>query len=485
MPIDRRKGGWLTPRPPAPGAARTMREQKGEIMAGLYDVTRRLTAPRKRMGTERAKALLSAGFTVLMLGIIGFAIYQVARHVTVGLNTLRTQEIVDESYVSLELYIFRDEQPLYAEGSNLYLYDVGNGERVGVGHALGTAYRVEDATAAAELQTRLNAFGDRIALLRELGGTGTPADARDTAEAVDRDYLGLITAAGRGDLSAVAGYADSMLDGLGRYDVITGASGSQSVSALKAERDALIQGLPAVSSMATDRSGYFYYDCDGFESVFTYTSAMTMTPAEFRDMTAMQSYAIPEGVVGKMVYSTRWYAAAYVPLSDSAIQVFQQGVASGKTYVMRCGDSAGTELHMTIERLVPDEGGALVVFSSQDMPRSFDFSRRITVETVAYETGGYRIPVEAVVTLHSRKTGEDVTGVYILAGNVVEFRKISIYVRRDGYIIAETYEDVKAYQETLTPEELEKRTADGWEYLRLNDNIITGGNELYEGKVIG
>ena len=140
---------------------------------------------------------------------------------------------------------------------------------------------------------------------------------------------------------------------------------------------------------------------------------------------------------------------------------------------------------MTLERLVPDEGGALVVFSSQDMPRGFDFTRRISVETVAFETGGYRIPVEAVVTLRSKETGEDVTGVYILAGNVVEFRKISVYVRRDGYIIAETYEDVQAYLDSLPEEEYDKRTADGWSYLRLNDNIITGGNELYEGKVIG
>ena len=454
-------------------------------MANLYLAMRRLTSPHKvkKPKKGRAKALLSAGFIVLMLGVIGFAIYQVSRHVTVGLNTLRTQEIVDESYVSLDLYIFRDEQPLYLEGSNLYLYDVGDGERVGVGQSMGIAYYKD--SGVSELQTLLNGYGDRISLLRELGGTGTPADARDTADAVDRDYLGLLEAAGRGDLSAVAGYSDSMLDGLGRYDVITGAAGSQSVAVLKAERDALVSGLTEISSLSTDRSGYFYYDCDGYETVFDYASAMTMTPAEFRDMTAMQAYGIPEGVVGKMVYSTVWYAATYIPLSDGAVEVFQQGVGKGTTYTMRCGDSAGTELHMTIERLVPDEGGVLLVFSSQDMPRGFDFSRRITVETVAYETGGYRIPVEAVVTLDSAKTGESVTGVYVLAGNVVEFRKISIYVRRDGYIIAQTYEDVQAYLDSLTEEEREERTADGWGYLRLNDNIITGGNEIYEGKVIG
>lgn len=452
-------------------------------MANLYNLTHRLFSPHVKPKKGRAKSLLSAGFIVLMLGIIGFAVYQVARHMTVGLNMLRTQEIIDESYVSLELYIFRDEVPLYVEGSNLCLYDVGDGERVGVDHTLGTAYYTE--TGADELQILLNGYGERIALLRELGGTGTPADARDTADAVDRAYLGLLAAAGRGDLSGVAGYGDSMLDGLGRYDVITGAVGGQSLSGLRAERDALVSGLDPVSAISTDRSGYFYYRCDGYETVFDYTLAMTMTPAEFRDMTAVQAYDIPEGVVGKMVYSTVWYAAAYIPLSDGAVEVFQQGIARGTTYTMRCGDSAGTELHMTIQRMVPDEGGALVVFSSQDMPRGFDFSRRITVETVAYETSGYRIPAEAIVTLRSPKTGEDVMGVYILAGNVVEFRKISIYVQRDGYIIAKTFEDVNAQLETLTEEEREKRTADGWSYLRLNDNIITGGNELYEGKVIG
>lgn len=454
-------------------------------MAGIHDISRRLSSSKGKKEDGRAKALLNAGFILLMLGIIGFGIYQVARHMTVGLNTLRTQEILDESYVQLELYLFRDEQPLFCEGSDTYLYDVRDGERVGVGRSIGTAFRAGDAATASELQKKLNACGDRIALLRELGGLGTPADARDTAEAVDGHYLGLLDAAARGDLSAVNGYADSMLDGISRYDILTGAAGSQTVSSLKAEQDALTAGLTRVSGMTTDRSGYFYYDCDGYESIFDYASAMTMTPAEFRDMTAQQAYSVPAGVVGKMVYSTVWYAATYIPLSDGAIEVFQQGMVNRTTYTMLCGDSAGTQLHMTVERLVPDENGALVVFSSQDMPRGFGFPRRFTAETVALRTGGYRIPNEALVTLHSKETGEDVTGVYILAGNVVEFRKISIYVRRDGYIIAETFDDVKAYLDSLPEEEYAERTADGWSYLRLNDNIITRGNELYEGKVIG
>ena len=454
-------------------------------MANLRDMTRRLTSPKDKLRGNRGRALLNAGFIVLMLGVIGFAIYQVARHMTVGLNTLRTQEIIDESYARLELYVFRDEAVLVAEGSDTYLYAVGNGERVGVGKPLGTAYRAGDPAVAAELQGKLNAYGERISLLERMGGRGTPADAREAADAVDRAYLGLLEAADKGDLSAVAGFSDSMLDGLGRYDIITGAAGSLSLSALRAERDALVAGLTHVSPMSTDRSGYFYYGCDGYESVFDYGSALTMTPEEFRAMTRREANRAPAGAVGKMVYNPTWYAAAYIPLSDGAVEVFQQGIVNGTTYTMLCGGSAGVELNMTIVRLVPDGEGALVVFRSEDMPEGFGFERSFSAETVALRTTGYRIPTEAVVTLHSKETGEDVTGVYILAGNVVEFRKISIHVRRDGYIIADTYEDVKAYLDSLSDEEYAERTADGWGYLGLNDNIITSGNELYEGKVIG
>ncbi|MBQ3508068.1 MAG: hypothetical protein IJA91_05900, partial [Clostridia bacterium] len=148
-------------------------------MPDIHDLTGRIPLPppvsdhlskspkrkRRKNRPGRARSLINAGFILLMLGVIGFSIHQVARHVTVGLNTLRTQEILDESYVRLELYVFRDEQPLVAEGGNTCLYAVPDGGRVGVGHALGTVYSLDDPAAAAELQQKLNAYGDRLALL--------------------------------------------------------------------------------------------------------------------------------------------------------------------------------------------------------------------------------------------------------------------------------------------------------------------------------
>ncbi len=440
---------------------------------------------------SRTASLIRAGMVLLFCGLIAFSIYQVARHMTVGLSTLRTQEIVDETHVQMELYIFRDESVLLVAGGGVTQYTVRDGERVGVGAQLGTAYGIGGMSdeEAQTLQMHLDACVERMALLRELGGSGTPADARAEAEAVDKYYLGLLGAAECGDLAGAYGFAEMMQNGMVRYDILTDKSGV-TMAALEAERAALLAELSPVANVQTDRGGYFYYHADGYESAFPYGEALTMTPASFRAMTEKPASTVPTGVVGKMVYSPTWYAATYIPIDpddredDRTVEVFQAGLATGKTYRMSCVDRADTVVDLTIERLVPDEGGVLLVFSSQDMPAGFDFSRKMRVETVAQTRSGYRIPEEAVVSLRSDATGESVSGVYILAGGVVEFRKIRIEVRRDGYSIADTYEEVEAWLNGLSDADYAAATADGWRYLRLNDNIIIGGNELYEGKMI-
>jgi len=442
----------------------------------IYEYARRLARLCRRLRPRRS--IRQAGLVILLFGVIGFSVYQVARHLTVGLSTLRTQEIVDQSYVQLDLYLFRDEAVMVSPGSNVCLYTAQNGEKVRVGSSMGTAYAAEDAEYARLLQILLNTYAERIALLEAEGGQGTPDDVRDAVAIVDDGYLGILEAVERGDLSAAGGYADRMLRALGRYEVLTGSAEGVSASALRAEQAALVAELTAVGHLQTDRGGYFYYDVDGYESVFPYAAAMTMTAEEFLAMTECGAAPTTGGAVGKMVYSPEWYAAAYVSLNDAA------HFAVGGRYAMLCGESGDLEIDMTVARMVPDANGALLVFKTQAMPEGFSFDRRITVETVTHSIGGYRIPAEAIVTLPSPVGGEPVRGVYILSGNVVEFRKIRIKVRHEGYVIAETYGDIKAMLEGLDEGERDKLTADGWSFLNINDKIITSGTELHEGKVI-
>ncbi|MBE6557506.1 MAG: hypothetical protein E7661_00595 [Ruminococcaceae bacterium] len=428
-------------------------------------------------GGSSAHFLLRVGFILLMLGLIAFWIYQLVSHVTVGLDTLRTQEITENAYVDLELYVFRDEE-LIAPAGTIYEYHVSDGERVGKNDTVATAYAADGDTA--RVQALLNLYARRLALAQKESG-GTPEDMDTISKDIDDAYLALLSASDRGEMNIASDAALRVEEGLRQYAALVGNLNhdADGVEAMKSAVKELLDGYTAVGQIITQRSGYFYYDTDGYERLFDADMVMTMTPEEFLTLCQTPAEAYEGGVAGKMVYGSTWYAVAYVSLSDVAETAFEVG----DSYTMICDDSAKTQLSMTVARMEPTEDGAMIVFKTNDMPDSFSFNRRIGVQTVTDSMSGYRIPTEALVTLTSPQ-GKAVTGVYILSGNVVEFRKVHISIARDGYTMVATYEEITAMLDALTEEEKAQITADGWSYLRLNDKIITRGTGLYEGKMI-
>ena len=91
-----------------------------------------LSRPSERKPKSNFPLWVRLGFILLMVALIAFAIYQCASHITVGMNTLRTQEITDNAYVSLDLYIFREETVISSDARGaLLLYSVSDGEYVG------------------------------------------------------------------------------------------------------------------------------------------------------------------------------------------------------------------------------------------------------------------------------------------------------------------------------------------------------------------
>ena len=155
----------------------------------MADVQARAVVPQESARTapgmpkEIKNKLLKAGIAFVLLFLIVFAIYQCARHLTVELNTLRTQEIVDTVYADLELWVFRDEQPVSAQAGNVFCYNVRDGEKVPVGTVLGQAYTA-DAEQVQALQKQLNSYGVRIAELSRIFGHTAPTDAQDAADSL-------------------------------------------------------------------------------------------------------------------------------------------------------------------------------------------------------------------------------------------------------------------------------------------------------------
>jgi hypothetical protein len=300
---------------------------------------------------------------------------------TTGLNTLRTQEVTDVSYATLELYLFRDEAVLTTQGGgNVFSYQVQDGEKVAANTYLGDAYILFDSQQAAAIQAQLNLYGERLARLDGSLSQGTTSllDATSAKERIESDYQGVLASVAAGDLRAMTGYSEQMLAAMDRYSMLVSGSGSATQrETLLAAREALVEGLTAAGGLQTDRAGWFYYDVDGYESVFSYSDVMTVTPEDFRRMTQTSAQTQTLGTGGKMVYSAAWYAVCSVSLTEAAC------FTVGSSYTMLCGDSAGCEIPMTCVRVDADEKGAILVFESMAMPDGFSFERRVTVQ-VAY-----------------------------------------------------------------------------------------------------
>lgn len=432
----------------------------------------------RKNAASYSRFLVKVGFILLMLGVIAFAVYQLLSHVTMGMDTLRTQEITEESYVSLDLFLFRDEEVLASQG-NLYQHHVYDGERVGVGDSIATAYAVEGETE--DLQTLLKLYARKIGLLTHLSGHTNPQGVQALINELDKAYLALLTAADQGNSANASEAALRVQKGLAQYAALKGNGTVKEgdPSALREAMASLVAGYPVSGQMTAARSGYYYYDTDGYELLFDVDQVMSMTPEDFLTLTETPAQSYENGGAGKMVYGSVWYAAAYVSLADVAKTAFEVG----DSYDVVCDDGVGTKINMTVVRMEPTAEGALLVFKTNAMPDGFAFPRRFSAQTVTDSVSGYRIPTEAVTVL-TAPDGSEVKGVYVLEGNVVEFRKIHITVSRDSYIIVATYDEVKAMLEALPEEERDKITADGWSYLALNDKIITRGTALYEGKII-
>ena len=114
-----------------------------------------------------------------------------------------------------------------------------------------------------------------------------------------------------------------------------------------------------------------------------------------------------------------------------------------------------------------DTARTYLLFSSRDLSRIAGLDRHQSVSITLSAKSGYRIPREAV-----QRQGEDI-GVYILVGNMIEFRRITIIGEGDGYYIANTYE-----------RDLSDNLGSEIPYLNINDLIVTSGRDLYDGKLL-
>ena len=227
------------------------------------------------------------------------------------------------------------------------------------------------------------------------------------------------------------------------------------------------QSSSVTSRITAPAAGVFSSLADGYESLLTPQSILTMTPADL-DALAGQQVTAPSGTAGKLITSDRWYFAAAVS-EEEALRLSKESSVTA-----RFSGSFSQDVPMTLEQVGEAvDGRAVVVLSSNRYLSQITLLRGQTVELIFGSSSGLRIPKAALrmVTQESTdpETGETVqtnlVGVYTLVGGRAEFKPVEILTEEsDFYVVSPATE--------------------GRAVLRAGDEVIVRATGLYDGKLL-
>lgn len=418
---------------------------------------------KKAVKTYR-QAVVNTVILVIVLFLALYLIVQLSRNQSTSVSTQRTQTITETEYISLTGYIFRDESPVKAQSTGVADYFVRNGEKVRVGQTFAEFYPISDLNDSEikKKQAHINELNLQIARLRSGLSGGTVSDLGHISEELSRSYYLYIDSVLDGDLSSADKEGALLLGTLIDYTVITGLDGEAEniADSLKAKKQELLSDFGSLPQpLICTESCYYFYSTDGYEEIFSYDKLEGMTSDSLKKIIVAKPLEYGANIIGNAVYSPQWYLA--VPTDEATALRFSEGAIYEIKY------SGGSSLKMNLERISVDEEGAYLLFSSFDLSLSSDMLRTQNIKIKMGDCSGYRIPSSALI----RKNGE--SGVYILIGTVVEFRRVTVIGEGNGYYIVNTNEaDIKEGTVSSIP------------YLNINDLIITSGNDLYDGKLL-
>ena len=424
--------------------------------------------------SKRHKYKLRLGVisAIILVILLVYFVSQIFGNMRTSLSLVKTQYVTDESYLSLNGYVYRNEELIVSSENEIVDFLVRNVERIPVGKEYLTVYK-----------TNISGDGERRNVQGELDMLSAVIDSisdglydnlrvqdiDNISASLNSSYYSFISALGKDNYSLAENNGEKMLEFLNKYQIVTGKLDSLEASAqtLKEEKQSLIDTYAVGDGIiqSSDRSCYVYRDVDGYEQVFSYADVMNMSVSEFREKIDGVEPIKNSHAVGKRVYDSKWYLV--VPINYSNVQLF----TSGLKYDIYLSEIGNKKISMNVERVEMSESGnaGFVVLSSNEIGTSFEVSRYTSIKILKSSVSGYRVPEAALYSLDIDSDGySDYTGVYVMSGNYVKFRRINVISYGDGYVIAKDSDDAD----------------EEFPYLSGNELIIASGGNLYDGKLI-
>ncbi|MDD4125722.1 MAG: HlyD family efflux transporter periplasmic adaptor subunit, partial [Eubacteriales bacterium] len=233
-------------------------------------------------------------------------------------------------------YIFRDEHPVIISGNGSACYFFSDGEKVPKNAEILRIYSLDT---DAKIQEEINILNKKIAVLEKSSITKTysTTDLESLDSSIAAKIYNIISAVGEGSLNMASLNEDDLLILMNRRtSVLTAAGGYDYVIDIYKSRITELQKQLTGSSSVfkTEKAGYFYSSCDGYENIFTTNSLDNITMEEYYSLESK----LPDDTLisrseGKLVTSVKWYIT--VCLDKKTISKLTENKSQSYKYEIR------------------------------------------------------------------------------------------------------------------------------------------------------
>lgn len=387
-----------------------------------------------------------------------------------------------------EGYVFREETVLSTTETGSLIPTLSEGERVGSYAEVARIY----SGASAEAAARIEEINSQLEVLSSV----VYADNLSTKDVtkLDEDIYSLMSEISRcvaaGDYDGAAARRPELLTLINKRSVAAGDTHDfkSQINSLQTEKTSLQAGFGTLKeTLYAPVSGWYYSKTDGFEELFSSEKIATLTYNDFKECVS----GVPRDTsrdAGKISTDCRWYFVCEMTkekLKEKTV---------GATYTLYFPYNNGQKLAMKLHSTqMGDEGAGIAVFTTDKTPAGFDFTRVQSYELLEEEYTGFRVPQSAVRIVDGQM------GVYVLTGEIVHFRKIDVIYQHENYYLVKMTHEKEPAEETADTEAQESTAADSaqestsseneetvktYAWLDLNENIITSGKGLRDGRII-
>lgn len=389
---------------------------------------------------------------VVLAAVVVYFAVQGYRYFNDPIRTTVVYASSEEETIEVNGYLARDEETFHSATGTLS-HALSEGERVGKGQTMATAYADSAALARVEQVEALELRLEQLSF--SLVSYLDPDAALKLDTTINADILALRQTIAHGEYSDAEEALSSLKSAVLKRDYTSATQEEVEEEIKKTEEE--IQKLKASLSgtaIAAPEGGIYSASCDGYETVLTPELMEGLTPGVLDGIKATGG---DDANVGKLIYGDTWYYAANI--TDEQAQALE-----GRTKVtLRFAKGLSQEVSMTIDHISASENGQRTLILKSDKFIAQTTLLRHQAATLVLRTHeGLRLPSNAL-----RVDEEGVTGVYCMLGVRAKFKPVQVLYQGEGYVLVEA-----------------ASTAEDSTMLRRGDEAIVTAEELYDGKVI-